>query len=277
MRIKNVCFSAGGLDGFYMLGCLESIQGCLRSDTINAYGSSAGAIVACLAAMRADPRAILEKMASDKRQDHAEKQTFVRADFELLVTRYGADTGKELFRSIREYIEFAWGGPSPTFKGLEMRGGRLFVVVTSLKDGGARVFGPDTTPDYDVVEAICMSCRVPIAIVPAMIEGDILLDGALSSYFPCELVTDPTDSVGVCITYMNDPVKAATSFSGYVLAMLQACLRVNTRVPWALYKAYEGNHFIPQSTITAEDIRTRYEEGRRDMEQHLRSMEKKNV
>lgn len=272
MIIRNVCFSAGGLAGFYMLGCLEGMRGHVPDDiTINAYGSSAGAIVACLAAMRVDPRTTLESMTCDP------EPLLMKADFALLMSRYGADTGDELFRRIRGCIEGAWGGHGPTFKALEGRGGRLFVVVTSLTNGGSKIFGPDTTPSYDVVDAICMSCRVPMAIVPALQDGDVLVDGALSNYFPCDMVEDSADSVGVCIKYVEDPSKAASSFSGYVLAMLQACLRVNTRVPWALYKTYEGNHFVPQSVITKEDIRARYEEGKLDMGRHISRLDKKNT
>lgn len=175
-----VVFSGGGIKSIAMLGATHYLQerGYIRRAKTY-IGTSAGAIIAAIMALGLDPKDVFERHVSTFkwRSD---------IDISLLDQGFGADTGASLDVWFKTVID-----EDLTFETLRKKfGSSLIVCATNLNSRMPEYFGPETTPDFQVVKALRMSCSVPLYFSAVHHEGKMYVDGGVCDNFPIQMAVD---------------------------------------------------------------------------------------
>ena len=203
-RPTHLVLSGGGLAGISYAGALKFIsESGIGADIRHVSGTSMGAWFATAFALGI-PAAELETMAHHVFSD----PDYVRYEPTALLglmSTYGLDDGHRFVKPLEPYMaavalapeelqksaaakmtfrEHA-GAPATTFRDIRERFGRTLVVVaTCLETGEAVYFGPDSTPEVAVLDAVRASMAIPFVIRPVRIAGRHYIDGAFTDNTP---------------------------------------------------------------------------------------------
>ena len=185
--MRGVVFSAGGVCGLQMLGGLESIQR-EGADEISVFGgTSAGAIVAFVGALKTvRAHEVLNYII-----DHPPHK-LRSLNINNLLTRFGLDDGEKLFSYLATMFEsLAAGSSQLTFRQLRARTGNVLrVTAVCTTTSSLDVFDCERSPDCVVMDAIRASCCIPLYFTPHRIGGRLYVDGGLLAYYPHSLLDD---------------------------------------------------------------------------------------
>jgi predicted acylesterase/phospholipase RssA len=147
-------------------------------------GTSAGAIVAAGVALDRDPITMVKKFTERTYRPDLDIQNFGNA--------FGVDNGASLF----QWIDIVLGEDTITFMDIfERTGMTLIVCATNLSRSEAVYFSHVSHPTMDVRVAIRMSCSLPIFFSAVRYEGELYVDGALTSAFPMVHAMSLSDNV----------------------------------------------------------------------------------
>ena len=144
-------------------------------------GTSVGAVLCFLLAIGYAPRDILREMIQDR-------------VLEKTIDALGPQTDGFVDPSIfRAFIERCANktpyGADITFGQLSRK---LYVNTFDTVSWSELVFGPDTHPDQNVIDAVMASSAVPLLLPPVSIDGGsaVCVDGGLACNFKTELAAD---------------------------------------------------------------------------------------
>lgn len=174
---KYTCiFGGGAVRGFAYIGALKAMQELrLKYDTVA--GSSAGAIVATLLAVGYSYDEI--------------KEVLMKINFDLfrdihfgLNSGFALSKGEVFTKWMRKNIEkkvygenYVKGKNKPvTFADLDMD---LLVYTTNLVKFDCQEFSKQETPDFEIAEAVRISCSMPGLMTLTEVNGKKLVDGDL--------------------------------------------------------------------------------------------------
>lgn len=212
----TVVFSGGGIKGIAMLGAC----GCLTrgnhfNNAKNFIGTSVGAIVAAVLAMRLSPEDVFTNNVLPFRWKH-------NIDLGLLERGFGFDSGSALDAWLASVFD-----TSLTFRDvMELYGTRLVVTVTNLNTYNPEYFDSDTTPDFPVVQALRMSCSVPIYFSAIKYRGNLYVDGGIADNFPLEQARVIGGKNIFGIRFITEPKHPGTPWSleSFLGALLESSL-----------------------------------------------------
>ncbi len=174
-------FGGGGARGFAYCGTIKALEE-LGINIDMTGGSSVGAIFAALLAVG---------YTSDEMKD-----IFMRVNFDLfrdihfgLGKDFALSKGDIFTDWVRNLLQAkVWAGQSEnadrpvTFKDVKKP---LVIITTNLSNFRCQEFSKYTTPDYDVAQAVRISCSMPGLMTPVTYEDDIkLVDGDLQKSMP---------------------------------------------------------------------------------------------
>lgn len=206
-QYSTLILSGGSFKCVAQLGCINWLQehGHIKG-LVRFIGTSAGSVVAFLLTLRFSVDEIVasinEFLAIQRRQP------------------FDMDTAFDVFQTlgfddatyIQEFLCAQWRKRYPacaevdmTFLELAKLSGRdLVVCACRLPHLDPEYFCVDKTPNMSVARAIRASCSIPLLMTPVMIDGDMYIDGGLSSNFPCSYVSSSTtgvfkDALGICV------------------------------------------------------------------------------
>lgn len=180
-REKYTClFGGGGARGFAYCGTLQALEE-LNIDIGMIGGSSVGSIFAALIAAGYNSNEL--------------KNIFKKANFELfrdIHIGFGGDfalSKGEIFTEwLRELLQKKVWANSPqkrnqpvTFKDIHLP---LVIITTNISTFKCQEFSQIETPDYDVAQAVRISCSMPGLMTPVNYNGTKLVDGDLQKSMP---------------------------------------------------------------------------------------------
>lgn len=191
-RVRFLAHEGGGVRGIAHVPVLEALERADRLHRIESVaGTSAGALLALLVALRADTgyiKAVLQ--GTDWNSWAPQKWRIVTGAIRLL-TRRGIFSNKVPRRWIEERLDDFAIHPSVTFEELaEARGCELQVTATNMDRRKPELFSPSTTPRVSVVAAVLASMSIPMFYPPVEIRGDLYLDGGISWNHPVDVFED---------------------------------------------------------------------------------------
>lgn len=196
-----ICLSSGGIKGILMLGCINYYYALKKLDNIKYYsGTSAGSIIAMLLAVGYTPMEILGFTCSDE-------ITRQLANFSIvnITTIHGIYHNSILKDFIDEKIRIKLGGKSPTFSEYYKQYGKYILIpVYCISEPVERrkiYCSPDETPDMKIIDAISLSCNIPIIFQKAVYKDKVYIDGAYTSHFPLEALKERIDYNENCEDY----------------------------------------------------------------------------
>jgi predicted acylesterase/phospholipase RssA len=169
--------SGGGQAGWDMLGAINHIQEEIPS--FDAYvGTSVGGIIATLCSVGFHAVELFETL---QHVDISNKPSLVRC-----VEEFGLCDSQPLVNSVTKLLEDKCG-PEPTFKTHHERFGvDLVITGVCVTTQQTEYFRWDTHPDMKLMDAIRITCAVPILFVPVKHDDRLYVDGALGDNFPIE-------------------------------------------------------------------------------------------
>ncbi len=202
----------GGIKGVAALGAAVRLAEAGALAGVHTYvGTSAGALVCAVLAIRRDLREVMDVLVAEK----------YSPDYDLanVAKNYGLDTGRHLARWIRRML-----GGEYTFAEVRRRfGSTLVVCVTDLTARTAVYLSPDTHPDMDVATALRATCAVPLYFSAVRQGGRLFVDGAIMDNFPADWASRRgLRPLGVCIRSEPTPI---ASLDGYVGALIDCIVQ----------------------------------------------------
>ena len=215
---RTLVVGGGGIRGVSALGAAARLSDAgLLADVDTFVGTSAGALVCAVLAVKRDLR---EVMAVLEREKYA-------PDYDLagMGSKYGLDSGRHLASWIHRIL-----GARYTFAEVRARFGTTLVVcATDLTRRRAAYLGPDTHPEMDVGLALRATCAVPLYFAAVRTAGGgLYVDGALMDNFPMAWARAHTSrgrALGVCIR--GDDPAPITSLDTYVGALVDCIVQTD--------------------------------------------------
>lgn len=155
-------------------------------------GSSAGAIMATLLALKYTPEKIHNKMRSlDFNQFRDTSFTYFTPAYNLIF-KSGLYSGKKFELWMKEQINEVTGNPNTTFSELyELTDMELVITGTSLTTKSVKYFSYKTTPDMSVWLACRISISIPFFFMPIEYNGEIYADGGILYNYPLWVFDNP--------------------------------------------------------------------------------------
>lgn len=187
---STLVFSGGGAACASSYSCACALRG--KIPGVNTVvGTSGGAIVASLYAMRANERrarevfgAIIETPAPSGPR-RSPRGAFGLLDSEAHIAPVVSRMFEEFYGSAEARARVRGGGARPTFSEFRrVTGSSLLVSAFSVSRKETVLFGPDSHPDLDVVRAIVASCAYPVLTTPVYINGELYADSSLAERVP---------------------------------------------------------------------------------------------
>lgn len=205
--IKNLVFKGGGVLGIAYAGSVLELekQGIL-SNIKKVAGTSAGAIVATLVALKYTPREILDIINS------TDFQSFEDGGFNplRLLSKYGLYKGDEFLLWIKEIILKKTLSSTATFKDLkDDKFLDLHIFATQLNTRTLKRFSFEDTPYTIVAEAVRASMSIPMFFNAFKLTHDenIYVDGGCIYNYPLsafDVLKDNPETLGLFLGDLNN-------------------------------------------------------------------------
>jgi len=179
---ERIVFSSGGMKGAAHAGVLVLMheRGLLSRATEFA-GSSVGAVIAAVCAMRMDVREIV-RLWSDL--DYVALMTGAESTNPKRLGKFG---GREMHEFFRGLVGRETGNRDITFRELHRARGTTLVVAVTCVSLRRCVYFTHTDADYadtPVALALRMSCSLPFVLEPVSYRGLLFADGAITDNLP---------------------------------------------------------------------------------------------
>ena len=173
---KYFCiFGGGAVRGIVYLGAIRAMKE--KNIEITGYaGASAGSIAAVITALEYSDEEMAEIFNS------IDYMLFRDLNFSFKI-ELAISKGEVFTDKIRAIIEKKMGTKEPvTFKDFPKN---IYIVTSNLTTGESVIFSKETTPDFEVAQAVRISSGFPGLMNPVELNGEYLVDGDLAK--PCAL------------------------------------------------------------------------------------------
>ena len=168
---KYFCiFGGGAIRGLVYIGAVRALRE--RGVEITGYaGASAGSIAAVMTALDYSNEELAEVL------DSIDYKLFRDLNFSFKI-ELALSKGEVFTDKIREIIEKKLGADKPvTFRDFPKD---IYILTSNLTTGESVVFSKETTPDFEVAQAVRISSGFPGLMNPVNLNGEYFVDGDLA-------------------------------------------------------------------------------------------------
>lgn len=171
MNVRELVVGSGGVRGAVALGAVHHLtrHGILDRVTVFS-GTSIGAVIAAGLVLGISPLRML--------------RTAIRHPLkpDISPNNFGVDSGKGLVVLIRRMLRL---DRRTTFRDVhESTGKTLRVCVCNLTDRNVEYWSHHTHPDTSVLQALRISCSIPLVFAGVDVDGKMYVDGAVADPLP---------------------------------------------------------------------------------------------
>lgn len=205
MTYTSIVLSGGALKVVTMIGCIKYLEETKELDHIvNYVGTSGGSIISLFLVLGYSFSEIIEFM-----RDVFYKESIQQLNIDeifAIFTSYGINSGQCLINFCEEILSRRGIDTKITFIELaKMTGKNLVVCVSNLTEERTEYFNVDTEPNLPVVNAIRISCSIPLIFTPVLYKNCYYVDGVLYNSLPISYFNDNRlkDIIGVNIINKN--------------------------------------------------------------------------
>lgn len=195
-QIDTLCIGGGSIRGLCELGALHFYFEKNIFNNIKTFvGVSIGSVISLLMCIGLSPIDIFVKAT--------EINEWIKFDIKELYT-FKQNAGVLDISTFTQHIETIVKtkfGYIPTLKELkELTGKKLVVAVVNVSKRRPEYFDYTNEPDISCLEAIKMSCSMPLIFKRVVYKDNIWVDGGLLDNFPIERATKEGGNVmGICV------------------------------------------------------------------------------
>lgn len=210
--ITTLILSAGSINGIMFVGAYKTLfgQGYLASvKTI--IGCSVGSVIGLMIALKYTPQEM-----HDTCQEVLVDEGLPSIGLCNIMNMWnngGLVDSTCMKQYIRKVLLKKHDQPDITFADLAKKTGVEFIVCGSnITKGTAEYFSFIHTPRMSILEAISISCCIPVLFRPVKYNGNYYLDGAVYNYLPIDIAKDKPDNVMALWLVWKKHDKPTTNF-----------------------------------------------------------------
>ena len=226
MDIKHLVLSGGGYNGIDMIGMIYKLKelGLLKDDMLQSvYGVSAGSIVGAILLLGIEKNVIYDfviKRPWSKLFNINSEVLFKLVDEKgLLDNTLFVEILKPLLKSkdLNENITL--------LEFYNYTKTDFYIFGTKLNNLESVKISHKTHPDMNLIDAITISCALPLIFKPVFYEGEYYIDGGVRKHFPIKTAIDDgcnkNETLGVHIKRNeNDKITEENSFIQYYYQLI---------------------------------------------------------
>lgn len=274
MKYDSVVLSGGGSKGILQLGVLHHLYTTKKFDMthVKEYaGSSIGAVISLLLSCGFTPMEIFYRTYTAK--------SFFNAPSSITDVFNGGGIFEisSFTNKVRNMVLEKFNHV-PTLAEIKRKMGiRLIVTTSNVSRMGVEYLTPETHPDMNCIDAINMSCSLPLIFQRFAYKGEYYVDGGFTDNFPLKMVNDGKKKIlGVKISVGgNTPLN--NDFTSYFYRVMimsmttmtnNACKNIEGNVE-IVETSWSGNQMI-QLTMTSEDKMNMFQKGIEDAKMNKR-------
>lgn len=207
-HIDTLVLEGGGVKGIAYGGGACALEAAGVLDSITTFrGTSAGAIAAALLASGMGCEAMHAALWS-VRFDELVDSGGILSSLEQLRSHYGLHDGAQIQHYVEQLLALQLGNSSGniTFSELWHRTNKnLQIAATSLTTSRLKFFDAYRTPDVPVALAVRASSTIPLVFTPAIIDGEMFVDGGLLRNMPIEHSDSSTAAATILALGLRSP------------------------------------------------------------------------
>jgi len=271
MPIKNIIIGTAGVYVFQLAGALSKLIDVeyIKYDEIeNIYCCSAGSMIGTLYCLNIDWNDLI-KYIINKPWDKSFEELLTPSKIISSLYEKGILDKNVFIKIFTPIFKFNGHKLSMTLKELyEYSKIKLNIYTFNITDFKGEVMNYETAPDLCIIDAIYMSCSLPVIFKPLEYEGKLYLDGGLKNDYPLNKCLEDgcklEESVGIRI---NDKSKPIIEENSNILNMIVYLLRmfiINNNNYQEIEFENNINMNIPRNTISAVSIILENVDARKD-------------
>ena len=215
--INTLVFSGGGIKVIYYIGLIQLLEKYKLMDNINKFiGTSSGAIFCLLLSINLNSNNIIKLLNNiDINKLIGEYDilnildNFGLSDSENLIKIISIITKNKLKLNNIEELTFK--------KHYELTNNKLLILVTNLTDNKSEILSYDTNPNMNILDAIKISCNVPLLFKKIDYNNKIYCDGGIMCNYPITYTDDISTTIGMC--QLNTDIRI-NNFTDYLYKIL---------------------------------------------------------
>jgi len=227
-KFSKICLSGGGVRGIIELGILHYFweKGDYDPELVNTYAAtSIGTVISLLLICGYQPMDIFKEVYTSSRFFNLS-----RTSFWDIINKTGLIPIDNFAERIQKLVESSLG-EIPTLKELQEKTGKtLITVAVNLTDMKVEYFSPESHPDLNSLEAVKMSCGLPLIFHKMFYKGKLYVDGGLGDGFPIQYIDDGRSSILGVVVSNQDPGLKETEFMGYLYRLIMMPIKVITEL-----------------------------------------------
>jgi NTE family protein len=239
-KIKNLVFKGGGVRGRAYAGVIEVLEeNKLLDDVRSVAGTSAGAITACLLALRYNAKEITSISSAMDFPSFLDKKNYFR-----ILTKFGIYSGDAFLEWMESLIKRNIGHNNATFRDLYDWCGRdLHIFATDLNTNTLKRFSTQQTPEISIAEAVRASMSIPFFFKAwkfsySLPDDHLYADGGIMYNYPLTAFDQDgkpnPETVGFFLDNLSSPLtnnklrfNHPIKFTKAVLASLEEAQSIN--------------------------------------------------
>jgi len=226
-NFTSLVISGGAVKVIATLGCLKFFEEKqLLRNIKNFVGTSAGAVICFFIILGYSSVEILDFMKDIFNDDSLSRVLHVDDIFAMTST-LGISDGKALIKLFQKILYQKTKHLDITFLDLAKKFGKNLVVsVSNITHEQEEFLNVDTTPDMSVIDALRMTCSIPLLFTPVKWNGCMYVDGALYNNFPMSYFIKQghvfADIIGINIQSVN--YQNITDIMSYISFLLNTTM-----------------------------------------------------
>lgn len=205
-KFSSIVISGGALKVLCSLGCIKYLEeNDMLSSVKNYVGTSAGAMMCfflVLGYKYQEIASFLEKHLDDPAIGLLDPSQVLN-----ILNDYGISDGSNFNELMKRILHNRTRLDDITFMDLaKLTGKNLVVCVSNLTDEKEEFFGLDSKPNMSVINALRISCSIPLIFNPVTLDDKIYLDGAVYNNFPMNYFKNSNklhDVLGINVSVHN--------------------------------------------------------------------------
>jgi len=227
-KFKKVALSGGGVKGLAELGALHYFfeKGQYDPKEVDTYtGTSIGSVISLLLICGYAPMEIFHR-AYQREKFFDLKTESVWQIFEKI----GLLSIDSFTQQIEDLVKEKMGNV-PTLRELFERTQKTLIVASAnVTEENIVYFSPKSHPDLSSIDAVKMSCNLPVICQKLSHQGHLYVDGGVLDGFPIQQVDDGHSPILGVVVLGTDSSLKDTTFIGYLYRLINMPINMITKL-----------------------------------------------
>lgn len=195
-KYNKLVISGGATRVLASIGVVKALDEAGIYNNIHTFaGTSAGAIVALTCSLGYN----VEEMVKVFEENKENLTLKIHKDPLVIIKKWGLDDGTAITSLCKSIITRR--GISENIKFEELSDEKnLVVAATNLTKGCVEYFCKERTPSMSVLQAVRMSCAIPIMYTPVSYNGDVYVDGGIYDNLPFSAIEHDANTLMINVS-----------------------------------------------------------------------------